>query len=79
MEHAAPHLAGERTQQTELTPHTLRESLAPLVKASNERSRSAYGYADRQLHAHPLGSAGAVFGFGVAFGVLVALAARRRH
>ena len=77
MEQAVPNLVREHAQQTEPSPRKLRESLAPLVKTVNERSHRAYVYADKQLHAHPWGSAGAVFGLGVVLGALVALAARR--
>jgi ElaB/YqjD/DUF883 family membrane-anchored ribosome-binding protein len=77
MEQAVPDLVREHAQQTQTSSHKLRESLAPLVKAINERSHSAYTYTDKQLHEHPWRSAGAVFGLGVIFGALVALAARR--
>ena len=77
MEQAVPDLVREHAQQTQPSSQTLRESVAPLMKAINERSHSAYAYADRQVHAHPWRSAGAVFGLGVIFGALAALAARR--
>jgi len=77
MEQAVPDLVRERARETQASPHTLRERLTPLVKAINEQSRSAYAYADKQFHAHPWRSAGAVFGLGVVLGALVALAARR--
>ena len=77
MEQAISDRVREDARQTQTSPHTLRESLAPLMKAINERSHSAYTYADKQLHAHPWGSAGAVFGAGVVLGALVVLAARR--
>lgn len=77
VEQTVPELVRSERQQTG-TPHSLRQSLAPLVKAINERSRSAYAYADKQLHAHPWGSAGAVFGLGIVFGALIAMAARHR-
>jgi ElaB/YqjD/DUF883 family membrane-anchored ribosome-binding protein len=77
MEQAVSDLAREPAQQTQTSPHTLRQRLAPLVKTINQQSRSAYAYADKQLHAHPWGSAGAVLGVGVVLGALVALAARR--
>jgi ElaB/YqjD/DUF883 family membrane-anchored ribosome-binding protein len=77
MEQAVPDLVREHAQQTQTSPPALRQRLAPLVNAINERSHSAYTYADKQLHAHPWRSAGAVFGLGVVLGALVALAARR--
>jgi ElaB/YqjD/DUF883 family membrane-anchored ribosome-binding protein len=77
MEQAVTDLVHEHARQTQTSPHTMRERLSPLMKAVNEQSRSAYAYADKQLHAHPWGSAGAVFGLGVVFGALVVLAARR--
>lgn len=77
MEQTVPELVREQARQPEPSARKLREGLAPLVKTINERSSSAYAYADRQLQAHPWGSAGAVFGLGVVFGALVALAARR--
>jgi ElaB/YqjD/DUF883 family membrane-anchored ribosome-binding protein len=77
MEEAVPDLVREHAQQAQTSPHALRQRLAPIVKAINEQSRSAYAYADKQVHAHPWRSAGAVFGLGVVLGALVALAARR--
>lgn len=67
----------ERAQRPAPEARKLRDSIEPLIKALNENSRSAYRFADRQLHEHPWGAASAVFGLGVAFGALVALAARR--
>jgi len=55
----------------------LSEKIGPMITKLNERSHSAYVFADRQVHAHPWGAVGGALGLGVALGALVALAARR--
>ena len=55
----------------------LSERIGPMITKLNERSHSAYEYADRQVHAHPWGAAGSALGLGIVVGALVALAAGR--
>jgi ElaB/YqjD/DUF883 family membrane-anchored ribosome-binding protein len=78
MEQVTPGLVRTAERSVEAPPrHPLSERIAPLMKSINQRSRSIYVFADKQLHAHPWGSAGAAFGLGIVFGALIGLVSRR--
>jgi ElaB/YqjD/DUF883 family membrane-anchored ribosome-binding protein len=61
--------------QADAAMRSVRETVDQAIANVSDRTREMVRYADRRVQANPWSAVGVSFGMGVAFGVLVALAA----
>ena len=73
----APSNVQEIPTRSEEADRGMRAAMDEYVAGATEMAREACAYADRQVQQNPWTAVGVGFGVGVAFGALVAMAARR--
>lgn len=74
----APSNVQEIPTRPEDTYRDMRAAMDEYVESATDMAREACAYADRQVQQNPWAAVGIGFGVGMAFGALVAMAAKGR-